>query len=181
MAIKKATEAEFTKLLEDYAHFMNVHVQKFNLFKFGLDPDDIMQEVKIRIWKLVRSEKSIISPASYLKKIIQSAVIDEIRKFHREEDLYKHERQKRVSELELTYRREVIRKKILEETIGIAVERLIDSRRQVVKLYLLNLSIQEISYYLNWSQDKIRNLLYRGLANLRESLKQMEDKDENRH
>jgi RNA polymerase sigma factor (sigma-70 family) len=180
MASKRKTEEELKKILEDYTQFMNAHVQKFNLLKFGLDPEDIMQEVRIRIWKLVRSEKIIINQASYLKKIVHSAVIDQIRKFRREENLYKHEKQKRISELELAYRREVIRKRMLEEAVGKAVERLIDSRRQVVKLYLLNLSIQEISCYLNWSQDKTRNLLYRGLADLRESLKQLEDKNENK-
>ncbi len=63
--------------------------------------------------------------------------------------------------------------------MGRAVEGLIDSRRQVVKLYLMNLSIQEISGYLKWTQDKTRNLLYRGLADLKESLKEMEAKNEN--
>jgi len=43
----------------------------------------------------------------------------------------------------------------------------------------MNLSIQEISGYLKWTQDKTRNLLYRGLADLKESLKEMEAKNEN--
>jgi DNA-directed RNA polymerase specialized sigma24 family protein len=62
----------------------------------------------------------------------------------------------------------------LQEMVGRAVDRLISSRRQVVKLYLMNLTIPEISSYLNWSYDKTRNLLYRGLADLKETLKDQE-------
>jgi len=68
----------------------------------------------------------------------------------------------------------------MEEAVGRAVERLISSRRQVVKLYLVGLTISEISSYLNWTPDKTRNLLYRGLADLKETIKGMEAEDEYR-
>jgi len=48
-----------------------------------------------------------------------------------------------------------------------AADRLLDSRKTVVKLYLLNMSLPEISDYLNYSQAKTRNLLYRGLEDLK--------------
>ena len=86
----------------------------------------------------------------------------------------------RIAEMELAYSKETIHKNNLEEIVGKAVELLIDSRRQVIKLYLLNLSIQEIAGYLNWSQDKTRNLLYRGLADLKDLLKDRDAKHEDR-
>ena len=54
-----------------------------------------------------------------------------------------------------------------------ALESLIDSRRKVVKLFLLNMTIEEISIFFNWSKNKTRNLLYRGLADLKKILKDM--------
>jgi len=48
-----------------------------------------------------------------------------------------------------------------------------ESRKTVVKLYLLNMNLSEISAYLNYSQAKTRNLLYRGLSDLKEVLKEM--------
>jgi RNA polymerase sigma factor (sigma-70 family) len=173
-------EDEFRQILEDYSRHMSSQVQRYNLPKYGLDPEDILQDVKIRIWKLLQAGRTIVSPAAYIKKIVGSAVIDQLRKRRREENLYQHEKQKRISEQELSYRWEAIRKKALAETVGQAVNRLINSRRQVVKLYLLNLTIQEIASYLQWSQDKTRNLLYRGLADLRQSLKDMEAENEDR-
>ncbi len=68
----------------------------------------------------------------------------------------------------------------MAETVGKAVEHLIETRRQVVKLYLLNLNIREIAGYLGMSQDKIRNLLYRGLADLRKLIKKMDTPHEDR-
>jgi DNA-directed RNA polymerase specialized sigma24 family protein len=71
----------------------------------------------------------------------------------------------------MLYSAEMARFKSLEDVVERAVDSLLESRRQVVKLYLLNLSIQEISSYLNWSVDKTRNLLYRGLADLKKKLR----------
>jgi len=173
-------EEEFKQILENYTKYMSSQIQRYNLPKYGLDPEDILQDVKIKIWKLLQTGRTIVSPASYIKKIVSSAVIDQLRKRRRDESLYHHEKQKRISEQEISYRWEAIRKKALEETVGRAVNRLITSRRQVVKLYLLNLTIPEIASYLQWSQDKTRNLLYRGLADLRESLRDMEAENEDR-
>jgi RNA polymerase sigma-70 factor (ECF subfamily) len=173
-----AKEAEFREIVDGYAQYMNIQVQQFDLAKFGLDPEDILQDVRVRIWKIIQSERIILCPGSYIRKIITSAVIDQLRKRRREDSLVACEKLKCISEQGFAYFREADRRRGLQETVGRAVEGLIDSRRQVVKLYLMNLSIQEISGYLKWTQDKTRNLLYRGLADLKESLKEMEAKNE---
>jgi RNA polymerase sigma-70 factor (ECF subfamily) len=56
-----------------------------------------------------------------------------------------------------------------------------ESRRKVIKLFLLDLTIAEISSSLNWSRDKTRNLLYRGLSDLKEKLKDKGVEYENRY
>ena len=178
--LPKKKEEEFRRILENYAQFLSAQVRKYDLQKYGLDPDDIMQDIRIRIWKLINDERTIFRQASYIKKIVNSAVIDQFRKLRREDGLFRYEKQKCVAELNPSYNREAARKKMFTETVGRAVERLIDTRRQVVKLYLLDFSIPEISSYLNWSTDKTRNLLYRGLADLRKSLKDCDVKHETR-
>jgi RNA polymerase sigma factor (sigma-70 family) len=172
MDSERTKDKEFEDLLNRFANFIRIHILKFNLYKYGLDPDDVSQEVRLKIWKLLHSEKNIANYASYIKKIVNSSVIDQLRKIRREEGVYTHEKQ--VAENELAYSLEMSRFRSLEEIVGKAVESLIESRRQVVKLYLLNLSIQEIASYLNWSVDKTRNLLYRGLADLKKVLKNMD-------
>ncbi len=168
---QRAREKDFEELLGRFGHFIRVHICKFNLHRYGIDPDDIAQEVKIKIWKLLHDEKNISNYASYIRKIVDSSVIDQLRKFRREEGIYELEKRKKVAEQELSYNLEVARFKNLEDIIGREVETLIHTRRQVVKLYLLNLSIPEIASYLNWSVDKTRNLLYRGLSDLKKKLR----------
>lgn len=171
-------EREFKVIINNFSAFIRIQVHKYNPHKYGLDPEDILQDVKIRIWKLIRDEKTISNYASYIKKIVNSSVIDQLRKCRREEWLFKNDSRMRITDMEMEYNKEAIRNINLEEIVGRAVEMLIDSRRQVIKLYLLNLSIQEIASYLNWSQDKTRNLLYRGLADLKSHLKVMDAKHE---
>jgi len=173
-------EREFKAIMDNFFQFIRIQVHKYNLNRYGLDPDDILQDVNIKIWKLIRDEKIVSNYASYIKKIVNSSVIDQLRKCRRDDGLLNNEKRMRVAEMELAYSKEAIHNNNLEDIVGNAVEMLIDSRRQVIKLYLLNLSIQEIASYLNWSQDKTRNLLYRGLADLKALLKDMDVKHEDR-
>jgi RNA polymerase sigma-70 factor, ECF subfamily len=171
-------EEKFGELLKSYAQFLNVQVKKYNLQRYGLDPEDILQDVRIKLWRLIREQRIVFSHGSYLKRMINSSVIDHLRKVRRDSTLLRHEKGRHIAEVVNSYNRDAAHRRIFEETIGKAVERLIDSRRQVVKLYLLNFSVQDISIYMNWSLDRTRNLLYRGLADLRKSLKDLDDSHE---
>ncbi len=170
MAGTSPPEKELQDLLERFTNFIRAHIQKFEVQRYGIDPEDVIQEVRIKIWKLVDNEKIIVNYASYIKKIVDTVVIDQLRLLKRDEQLYKMEKQKQVAEQMNLCRPEVLRNALLKEAVGKAVESLIESRRNVVKLYLFDLSIEEISRFYGWSLHKTRNLLYRGLADLKRSL-----------
>jgi RNA polymerase sigma-70 factor (ECF subfamily) len=177
---KKAREEEFETLLARFSGFIRAHIQKFDIQRFGIDPDDVAQEVRIKIWKLLEGEKNIANHASYIKKIVDSSVIDQIRRLRREEAIFRQERQKQVTEREDVYRPDTLRNVTLKEVVGRAADALIDSRRNVVKLYLLNMSLEEITLFYGWSRHKTRNLLYRGLSDLKKSLKKTDIEHEDR-
>jgi RNA polymerase sigma factor (sigma-70 family) len=174
MRYAKNKEEEFEQLMARFTQFIRSLVQKYNLHKYGIDPDDICQDVRIKLWKLLCGEKNVINYPSYIRKIVNSSVIDQLRKIRKEEAIYSQEKQRQVAEQEQIYGSDLARYKTMEDIIGRAVNSLIESRRQAVKLYLLNLSVQEISDYLNWTVDKTRNLLYRGLADLKRALRKMD-------
>jgi RNA polymerase sigma-70 factor (ECF subfamily) len=171
MTSERARKEEIETLLARFSGFIRANIQKFDIQKLGIDPDDIAQEVRIKIWKLLEGEKNIVNHASYIKKIVDSSVIDQIRRLRREEMIFRQERQKQVAEREDIYRPETLRNSALREIVGKAANALIDSRRNVVKLYLLNMSLEEIARFYGWSRHKTRNLLYRGLSDLKKSLK----------
>jgi len=180
MNLLNAKFKEFDSVLEKYSRFIKAHIQKFNLPKNGIDPDDIFQEVRIKIWKLLNDEKKIINYTSYIRKIVDSSAIDQLRKLRREEGVIFYERQKRISERKSQYAMASSYDKNLKKIIGQAVDSLMESRQKVVKLFLLNMTIEEISIFYNWSKDKTRNLLYRGLSDLKKKLKEMGIEYENK-
>jgi DNA-directed RNA polymerase specialized sigma24 family protein len=56
------------------------------------------------------------------------------------------------------------------EIIRESVDSLIESRQAVLKLYLIGMDQPEITEYFGWSEGKVRNLLSRGLEDLRKAL-----------
>jgi len=165
-------ERELAALLEEFSLFIKAHIRKFRVINFGIDVEDVAQDVKIKLWKILRDEKKISNYPSYIKKVVDSSVIDHLRKHRRDENIVLHEKAKTISESARTYTADSGSETgDSRESLGRALDRLIESRRAVVQLYMLNFSIEEISEHFRWSQHKTRNLLYRGLADLRRILK----------
>jgi RNA polymerase sigma factor (sigma-70 family) len=163
---------EFNVVINKFTRFIKGNIQKFNLPKEGIDPDDVFQEVRIKIWKLLNDEKKIIYYSSYIKKIVDSSVIDHIRKMRRERELWLQQKNRTISEWKSTYEIGSLYDKNLKKIVNDTVDSLLESRRKVVKLYLLNLTIEEIAAVFCWSRHKTRNLLYRGLSDLKKSFKE---------
>lgn len=172
---------EFESVLEKFSRFVKINIQKFNVYKMGIDPEDISQEVKIKIWKILEDEKKIKNLTSYIRKVVDSSVIDKLRKIKREKIIYIYEKHKWISEQKSNYLNSILKDDNTKEIINAAIESLIESRRRVVKLFLLNMKIEEIAIYLNWTNDKTRNLLYRGLSDLKKNLKEKGIRLENKH
>ncbi len=175
-------EKELELILDRFALFIRSHILKYRIANLGIDIEDVSQEVKIRIWKVLRSEKKILNYSSYIRKVVESSVIDQVRKFRRDEDILKHEKAQRIAESANPYPSDPwLEGKDPREIVFLAIENLIESRRTVVRLYLMNMSIEEIAKSFRWSLNKTRNLLYRGLSDLRGILKQrlIEFEDEN--
>ena len=159
MTSKAEKLKEFDLVLNKFTKFIKGNIQKFNLPKEGIDPDDVFQEVRIKIWKLLNDEKKINNYSSYIKKIVNSSVIDHIRKMRRERGLILQQKHKTIAEWKSTYEICQNYDKNLKNIVNQTINSLLESRRKVVKLYLLNLTIEEIAIFFGWSRDKTRNLL----------------------
>lgn len=161
-----SSKDEFEKIIRGLSLAIKANVQKFNPQKNGIEPEDLVQEIQIKLWKIYKSEKKIKHYSSYIKKIVNSIVIDQIRASRRYE---------RTIDLE--------KEKILQDQgsggfsrrgkkdVSKAVTLLSDSRRDVVRLFLMGLDIQEISAVLHKTEAGTRNLLYRGLDDLKDILR----------
>lgn len=172
MSSKADKIKEFDVVINKFSRLIKGNIQKFNLPKEGIDPDDVFQEVRIKIWKLLNDEKKIISYSSYIKKIVDSSVIDHIRKMRRERGLILQQKHMTISEWKSNYGNDSFYDKDLIKIVNEAIDSLLVTRRKAVKLYLLHLSIEEIATFFSWSKHKTRNLLYRGLSDLKKALKE---------
>jgi RNA polymerase sigma-70 factor (ECF subfamily) len=139
------------------------------------DVDELFQEVRLRLWKSLSSgEKIGAAPASYVYRTAQSAAVDLIRR----------RRARREEAVDLTRPSgeqvlgsnpgpdAAVERGELIEAVGRAVDALAETRRPVVRMYLTGYTLQEITTLLGWTEPKTRNLLYRGLADLRAALRE---------
>lgn len=142
-----------------------------------LDMDDIEQEVKIAVWKEIRkSEKEIRNLGSYIWRVAYTTTSKVMKRLSEQrralidpQDEAPDEQEKfKTSRMDLPEAQ--LQNKELEEIVRESVNSLIESRKQVVKLYLSGLTADEITRYFGWSDGKARNLLSRGLADLRKGL-----------
>ena len=135
------------------------------------DVDEVMQEVRIRLWRSKATGEQIAGVASsYVYRIAVSAALD----------LMRRRRTRRVglaesiddSELPASTPNPHAAAEALElsEQVARAVETIPATRRPVVRMYLAGYPREEIADLLGWSEAKTRNLLYRGLADLRSRL-----------
>ena len=143
----------------------------------GDDLDELLQEVRIRLWRALGTPERIREArALYIQRTVASAALDLIRRrrARRETPLdagdewgaggsppepAAPERADRDAD-----------RADFDAIVARAVDELIESRRVVVRLHLTGYDREEIARMLGWSEPKTRNLLYRGLADLREAL-----------
>lgn len=137
------------------------------------DVDEVFQEVRIRLWRARGSREKIASVGtSYLYRTAVSAALDLIRR-RRSGHAARHTTIDGGSDPALV--QPVTPEHAVEEAevraeIERAVGSLVASRRPVVRMYLAGYSRDEIARLLGWTEAKTRNLLYRGLADLRDRL-----------
>jgi RNA polymerase sigma factor (sigma-70 family) len=157
------------ELLSRYSGLIRHAARSHNLQES--DVDEVLQDVRIRIWRSLSSrEKIALAPASYVYRTAMSAALDLIRRrrARREED------SERVSETPMvpsaTWPDQAAEAAELVARLAKALSGICESRRLVVRLHLAGYHRCEIAEILGWTEAKTRNLLYRGLADLRQQL-----------
>ena len=137
------------------------------------DVDEVMQEVRIRLWRACRTSERIDQiGTSYVYRTATSAALDILRRRART-SAGTDDVQARAPELGASGRDPLADAEADEVAahIGAAIGTLALGRRTVVRLYLAGYEREEIARMLGWSEAKTRNLLYRGLADLRAQLR----------
>lgn len=173
-------ETQFYALIEEYGRFLRQTIIRTCPKHLGLQYDEIEQEARLRLWRAIESEREINDPASYLYRIAVTTTLDAVRKVKRkreeqiiagddpEEFIASHTL---VADPLCAPDREAERRQLIRR-VEEAMAQLPDNRRTAVGLHLEGLTTQEIADLLGWSEPKARNLVYRGLSDVRQCLKE---------
>ncbi len=162
-------------LLEEYGHILRRAIRGVAGSHPCLDPDEVEQEARIRVWRALRRKGSLQQPGPYLYRIAISATFDALRrlKARREEPLAVVEGPKTVPfrpQRPSPERAAMDRQQL--DRIRSALDNLPINRRRAVRLHLQGFTTTEIGRLRGWTEAKARNLVYRGLADLRGQLEE---------
>lgn len=174
-----AAHLEF--LLERYSGLLRSLIRRHCPRDLGIQIGDVEQEARLRLWRALAREKEILDPASYIHRIAVTATIDAVRRVRaRREDQLRTAGSTEDDEMiageetvidEAQSPQADAERRELMETIARVVDSLAGNRRRAVELHLQGLTLPEIAMLLGWSEAKVRNLVYRGLDDLRDALR----------
>ena len=143
-----------------------------------LDPaerDALTQELRLRLWRALKDNEAISSvSATYVQRATMSAALDLLRRRREREQALPDDDFSPSPAMRSSEHADVL---LEASDVAQAVERALlvlpESRRAVVRLHLRGYEREEIGALLGWSEAKTRNLLYRGLEDLRNELTRM--------
>ena len=172
-------EAKIKEIIDKFSSLIRSVIQKTVHEKDNIDFEDIEQEIKIKIWKFIAKGKNIEKLSSYIQKVAYTVTVDELRKMRKQTLPRKFDELKKVYSFSQNFLISQINRSpefFLEEKelklfLRKAIDSLNENRKQVLRLYLKGMTIEEICQFFDWDKTKVRHLLYRGIDDIKEKIK----------
>jgi len=171
-ATELATEREpAERILARFSHLVASRINAFRFRDYGLEQADLAQDIFVRIWEYYeKNDKNIRHLESYIYRIVNSVVIDAIKKARKEgAALRRLGRDSYEPQNASGSRGDDCNAKLRTEVLS-SVKKLKPSRRKVIGLYFAGMTLDEITALMNWKRSRTNNLFYRGLEDLKRML-----------
>ena len=174
-------EERFNHVVEEFGVLLRRAIIRFCPRDKGLQFDDIEQEARLRLWRALQDEREVTNYASYLYRIAATATIDALRRVQaRHEEQLEILIEQRTDDGDIMLAPAPVKdspERLAESREAVdkvmsAVARLPDAQRRAVGMYLQGMTSQDVADLMGWSEPKSRNLVYRGLKELRKSLRE---------
>ena len=170
-----AVDARLAQVLSDFGSRLGVLMRGYRLDRHGIDPADVEQEVRIRLWKAISRDRSGAFHASYVQRVVATTVIDALRRAEvrateplpEDDDEPGYWPESGVSPEQLASDEE--RMSGLQRCLAEIPER----RRLPITLHLQGYSLQEIADVVGTSAEAARKLVTRGLDGLKSRLREL--------
>jgi len=179
MSVSDDKLLQVERAMEKSSALIRSAIRKTCPFIDRFDLEDIEQEVRISLWKEIhKGEKEIRNLGSYIWRVAYTTTCKIMKRLTEQRKALAGLKE---SDPDKSYRflaREAegpecrYQNKELQGIIREAVDSLLESRKQAVELYLSGLRVEEITTFFGWPEGKARNLVSRGLAELRLRLRE---------
>lgn len=160
------------QLLRRFGQRVRAQIESNRLIQHGIDPDDVEQEVRIRLWRALERDPNADFPASYVQKVVVTVMVDALRRVQARPADALPEPEDGGEEL---HDEGVRPDRAATEAQQMACLRaclsdLSPRRRRPLQLYLQGYQLQEIADLNGLTLDAARKLVYRGLDEVKQRL-----------
>ena len=178
-AARPLGDARFQELLTRYDGLLQRTIAKMCPPGMSASLDDIGQDARIHLWKALKHERDIRHPVSYIYKVAVSTTLRAIRRTQarREMSISVEEvgpdsvSMDVFSTVPATSPEAAAERQEWMRKITLCMAVLAENRRIAVDLHLKGMTTQQIGDILGWTEPKARNLVHRGLKDLRRHLR----------
>ena len=165
-------DARFDALVRDYGRLIRHAIRRAAGPDASRLADDIEQVVLVSLWQQVAREQTIDHPASY---VYRAAVRETVRAIRRERerclsDVPMDEQAHHLAST--TTPDDDVRRREQRAALRAGLETLHPERARAVRAHLAGFSVDEIMELCGWPYQRARNLIARGMADLRLALRE---------
>lgn len=158
------------KLVGDLSSYLISKLNSLGYQRHGIERDDLLQEIHIRIWKAYKDHgHNIRYFNAYLKKIINSVFINEINKINKESKALAMGGES-LNPTSCTNSHGSAADLSLKDALVESLDDLSELKQRVIKLRLEGFTFSEIAQLNQWSLRKTHGIFYSGLKDLKHKL-----------
>jgi RNA polymerase sigma factor (sigma-70 family) len=163
----------FEGLVRDYSRLIRGVVRRVAGADADRVADDAEQEILLALWRQVRQDRVIAAPVSYVYRAAVRETVRLVRAVHA--DRTRRLEAARAVPSAAADPLTLLEGVRAEQRLRDALDRLPEDRRRAVEAHLAGMSAEEIGAVTGWSYNRTRNLVGKGMADLRRSLRQQAD------
>ena len=174
--LQDPVHARLEELFRTYGARVKGLLKTYGLDRHGIDPADVEQEVRIRLWHAIERDRSGAFHASYVQRVVASTVIDALRRAQVRAAEPLPDEDDEAAEIGVASigpersAGDVERMRGIARCLGEIPER----RRLPITLHLQGFSLQEIAdLAVIPSAEAARKLVSRGLEELKSRLREL--------
>lgn len=157
-------------LLDDYLPLIRRAVARAAARRAAPFQDDIAQAVVTAVWRQLERGQPIEQPAAYVYKAVIRETVRVLRREQRREEV-PIESQASGMPARGPDAQDLLEQRELGRVIAVCLDHLAEDRARAVRAHLAGFDVAETMTLYGWTYQRARNLVARGMADLRAALR----------